>query len=45
VDLWAEQEARLEGVRIEKRVAGEDSLVIPIERAMELLAREAPGAP
>ena len=40
-EMEAEQEARLTGVRLEKRVEGEDSLVIPIERAMELLVEEA----
>ncbi len=42
--LAAEQRLRLAGMRRERRVGGEEAVVIPIDLAMELMAHEA-GAP
>jgi hypothetical protein len=39
-EMRATQNARLAGVRLEKRVAEEESIVIPIERAMEIIVQE-----
>lgn len=39
-EMRAVQSERLAGFRLEKRVPGEESLVIPIERAMEIIVRQ-----